>query len=246
MGVFSRIPSAARVVLALCVTGASFVPVHAQTTLVMPAGPLLPARFAQWQGEVEAAACTDCLHPDGVTDSIFKEDGLSRSAQQTYRQPGKPDTIKVEAYQFGDATGAYSAFTYLRRPEMKGLPSARRVGSEMASNSGGEFVVLSGTTVVKALVSNVRPSTADELKQLASTLPKVGGPKGISPLLPAYLPARGLETDSVRYALGPLGYREMKGVLPPEIIGFDKAAEVVTAKYADRGTLTILLFPTPQ
>ena len=31
-----------------------------------------------------------------------------------------------------------------------------------------------------------------------------------------------------------------------EIIGFDKAGEVVTAKYAGEGTLTLLLYPTPQ
>ena len=38
----------------------------------------------------------------------------------------------------------------------------------------------------------------------------------------------------------------MGGVLPPEIVGFDKAAEVVTAKYEGKGTLTMLLYPTPQ
>jgi len=177
---------------------------------------------------------------------VFKEDGLSRAAQQTYHQPNKTETIKVEAYQFVDATGAYSAFTYLRKPEMKGLPAARKIGTQTASTGGGEFLVLSGATVVKALVSNVRPTTSDELRQLASTLQKVGGPKGLSPLLPTYLPAKGLQAESVRYALGPVGYQAMSGVLPAEIIGFDKAAEVVIAKYADKGTLTLLLFPTPQ
>ena len=38
----------------------------------------------------------------------------------------------------------------------------------------------------------------------------------------------------------------MGGTVPPEIIGFDKAAEVVTAKYEGKGTLTMLLYPTPQ
>ena len=35
-------------------------------------------------------------------------------------------------------------------------------------------------------------------------------------------------------------------MLPPEILGFDKAGEVVTAKYAGKGTLTLLMYPTPQ
>jgi hypothetical protein len=38
----------------------------------------------------------------------------------------------------------------------------------------------------------------------------------------------------------------MGGVLPVSVIGFDKSAEVATAKYAGRGTLTLLLYPTPQ
>ena len=38
----------------------------------------------------------------------------------------------------------------------------------------------------------------------------------------------------------------MGGVLPAEIVGFDKAAEVVMAKYEGGGTLTLLLYPTPQ
>jgi hypothetical protein len=38
----------------------------------------------------------------------------------------------------------------------------------------------------------------------------------------------------------------MGAVVPPEIVGFDKAAEVVTAKYEGKGTLTLVLYPTPQ
>ena len=62
-------------------------------------------------------------------------------------------------------------------------------------------------------------------------LPKIGGPKGLPPLLPTYLPAKGLKTETVKYALGPVGYQATGGVLPGEIVGFDKAAEAVTAKY---------------
>ena len=67
-----------------------------------------------------------------------------------------------------------------------------------------------------------------------------------SPLLPRYLPTQGLKRDTVKYAVGPAGYQAIGGVLPPEVIGFDKAAEVVTAKYEGKGTLTMLLYPTPQ
>ena len=39
------------------------------------------------------------------------------------------------------------------------------------------------------------------------------------------------------------------GVLPPEILGWDKSAEIATGGYggrAGKGTLTLLLYPTPQ
>jgi hypothetical protein len=99
------------------------------------------------------------------------------------------------------------------------------------------------------VVANLKGSSASTealLRTVETGLPKVGGPKGMSPLLPTYLPTKGLEKGSQHYALGPVGYKAMGGVLPPEIIGFDKAAEVVTAKYEGKGTLTMLLYPTPQ
>ncbi len=73
-----------------------------------------------------------------------------------------------------------------------------------------------------------------------------GWNEGDASLLPTYLPAKGLQRDTVRYAVGPLGYQAMGATVPPEIVGFDKAAEVVTAKYEGKGALTMLLYPTPQ
>jgi hypothetical protein len=83
-------------------------------------------------------------------------------------------------------------------------------------------------------------------KELIDRLPKVGGSAGIAPLLPTLLPAKGLDPESVKYALGPAGYQAMGGVLPAAMVGFDKSAETVTAKYRGGGVLTLLLYPTPQ
>ncbi len=248
MGFSVRFRMGLRTLLGVALLGASAVSVYgqsAQTTLVEPAAPLLPAKFGTWQTESVASSCSDCFHPDGVVAAVLKEDGLIRASQQTYRQSNSTDSLKLEAYQFVDATGAYSAFTYLRGPAMKDLPADRRIGKGTAS-TGGDFLVLSGTTVVKASASKARPTTVEDLREMAVTLPKVGGPKGLSPLLPTYLPEKGLQADSVKYALGPVGFQAIGGAVPGEIVGFDKAAEVVMAKYAGRGMLTLLLYPTPQ
>jgi hypothetical protein len=247
MGFSARFRIGLRALLGVALLGASAVSLCGQgahTILVEPPSPLLPTKFGPWQ--MEGTACSDCFHPDEAVAAVLKENGLIRASQQTYRQPNSTETLKLEAYQFVDATGAFSAFTFLRGPSMKNLPADKRIGKGTATTGGGEYLVLSGTTVVRAMASTVRSAIVEELRGMAVTLPKVGGPKGLSPLLPTYLPEKGLQADSVRYALGPIGFQAMGGVVPAEIVGFDKAAEVVMAKYAGKGMLTLLLYPTPQ
>jgi hypothetical protein len=218
-----------------------------KTMLAEPPSPLLPAKFGPWQLEGIAPSCFDCLQPTGTTGTVLKEDGLSRASQMTYHRANGAGTIEIEAYQFGDATGAVSAFTYLRKPGSRLVVSGNaKVGSEMASTGAGDLIFRSGITVVIADASKAGASVVNDLRSLEKGLPKIGGPRSQAPLLPTLLPAKGLEAETVRYALGPVGYQAMGGVLPAEIIGFDKSAEVVTAKYEGRGMLTVLLYPTPQ
>ena len=107
--------------------------------------------------------------------------------------------------EFGDATGAMSALTLEERAGM-------HVGKELGRQSavgGGEALFTSGDTLV--LASPVEGTSVGDLRGLESTLPKIGGTRGLAPLLPTLLPARGLDRESVRYALGPASYRAMGG-----------------------------------
>jgi hypothetical protein len=218
----------------------------AKTTLVEPPTPLLPHSFGPWQAPSASPATEPQLSAEAA--AVFKENGLKRSSQQDYTRANTPESMNIEAYQFVDATGAFSSFTYLRSTGMKNFSAIKKSASETIAtgSKAGEFLVLSGTTVVEAHVKQPRPTTSDELRQLAVTLPKIGGVKGLPPLLPNYLPQKGLQEDSIRYALGPIGYKAMGGTLPADQLGFDKAAEVITAKYAGQGLLTLLMYPTPQ
>jgi hypothetical protein len=85
-----------------------------------------------------------------------------------------------------------------------------------------------------------------DLAALEVSLPKAMGATALAPLLPTLLPVKDLDAESVKYALGPAGYQAMGGVLPGDVVGFDKSAEVVTAQYKNGGLLTLLLYPTPQ
>ena len=147
----------------------------------------------------------------------------------------------VTVYQFMDASGAVAAFDYFRSVG-KEHRIDRRLGDAATFDNDG-VVFRSGVNVVREDFDQGR---RDADAGVIGHLPKVGGPAGIAPSLPTYLPAKGLDAESVRYSLGPEGYKAMGGVLPPEILGFDKAGEVVTAKYAGKGTLTLLMYPTPQ
>ncbi len=156
----------------------------------------------------------------GAAGAVLAEDGLKRYARAT------PAEGAVTVYQFQDATGAVSAYDFLRK--------------------SAPFAMRSGVSVLVADVKGRGASTEALLRTIETGLPKVGGPRGLAPLLPTIVPERGLEKETERYALGPEGYKAMGGGLPAGIMGFDKAAEVLTAKYAGEGTLTLLLYPTPQ
>ena len=224
-----------RVLLGLMLAGASAVSLEAQeakTMLAMPPSPLLPESLRTGPDHDAGNGAPAWSGADGP---ILVEDGIRRYERGDAESPvahgampgktGPSGTVTV--YQFDDATGAYAAYSYLRK-------------------SSADHVTLSGVSVMVSNLKLYPESAAALLKTVQVGLPKVGGTKGLAPLLPTFLPARGLKRDTVKYALGPVGYQAIGGVLPPEIIGFDKAAEVVTAKYEGKGTLTMLLYPTPQ
>lgn len=242
MEVRLRIRVVSRALLSLVLVGAAAVSSQGQaakTMLIEPPAPLLPAQIGKWVKTAPSDA--GAAEAAGADAAVLAEDGLQRSARGVYRLTGNSkQTITVTASQFVDATGAHAAYSYFLRP------GVQYRGPKIGDETGDGFLFRSGTTVVSAESKAPGVTTNAMLTELAVHLPKIGGPKGLAPLLPTYLPAKGLKTETVKYALGPVAYQAMGGVLPGEIIGFDKAAEVVTAKYDGAGTLTLLLYPTPQ
>jgi hypothetical protein len=211
--------------------------------LTEPATPLLPQSFGEWKPATGGAAGS--LSLANVSKEALEECGPVRSAVADYGHGGR--TIHVEAIQFGDRSGAYSAFTLVVRPEMK-FRSDPGVGDAAVVDAvgGGAELIASGSTVV--LIGGATAQDAGAWKGLIEVLPKVAGNKDVFPLLPTEVPTKGLVPGSVRYALGAATYQAEGGVMPSYALGWDKSAEAVTAQFADkRGkeTLTILLYPTP-
>jgi hypothetical protein len=213
-----------------------------KTVLVEPPTPLLPQHFGAWQHVKSETDGSLAAAYDGFTEMVLKEDGLTRFASNTYKRDASGETILIKAFQFGDATGAVAAYTYFRSPEGHPAPQLKLGPDEFLE--GNSLIFRDGATVILTDYNNAL--RVADLAALEVTLPKVSGPAAIEPTLPEVLPVRGLDAESLRYAVGPASYREMGGVLPAEAVGFDKSAEAVTAKYKGGGVLTLLLYPTPE
>ncbi len=216
--------------------------------LTEPAAPLLPQQFGGWTMAGTAVTGTeagDAIEPDVLRAAALKEDGLLRFSTARYTRGGVTGAaLEVRALQFVDATGAAAALSLVRAQEQGLRPLGQKLGTE-AAGSNDQVVFREGNTVAIARGQ----MSVSELEQLAYGLPKISGPRGISPLLPTLLPRKGLDSNTMRYSVGPTGYAATGGSLPGKILGFEKAAEVVTGGYSLAGgkdTVTLLLYPTPQ
>jgi hypothetical protein len=220
----------------------------AQTIMLSePSGPLLPARFGEWR-KAASEGETPSYSLMAINKDAMQECGPLRSQVAEYTRDGR--NVHIEAIQFGDRTGATSAFTLTERAGMKigkELGASDAVG--VAPDSEGAVLFTVGSTVVLANFGGTGTvGDVAALKPLSLVMPKVIGNTGVAPLLPTLAPAKGLVEGSIRYALGPVSYAAEGGVLPANSLEWNKEAEAVTALYDDaRGkeTLTALLYPTP-
>jgi len=234
------------------------------TKLTLPPKPLLPNSFAGWTAAAPPLTGTVLDNVDQPNADVLKEYGLSDYAVADYTRAGRHLTLR--ARRFADATGAYGAFTFYRKPGSH----SEDIGKEGAS-SGNEVLFWTGTTLVDAVFGNAGSSASSDteacvpvtsgetcisvasarasLKQLAGVIPPAAGSEGVPPSLPHHLPTDGLDASSVRYSIGPVAYARTGGVLPPSLVDFTRDPEIVTAQYAShdsKGTLTVLEYPTPQ
>ncbi|MFZ0516728.1 MAG: DUF6599 family protein [Acidobacteriaceae bacterium] len=200
---------------------------------------LLPETFAGWQITGTPDRSTQASAADPGDAVPLQEYGFTRYESARYtRDDGQ---LTVKAMEFADATGAFGAFTFYRRPRM----SAADIGSGGAFD-GKRVLFWSGTTLVDVTFEHITPMSAGEMRDLITQLPKPFGNVATPPRLPEYLPRQHLEEESVKYSIGPQGYRLSGGVLPPGLVDFGRSAEVVTAEYnalGGTGTLTIINYP---
>jgi hypothetical protein len=203
---------------------------------------LLPGAFAGWLSVDPPKAVTDPAQADPANAAALKEYGFAAAALATYKR--SDETVALRALRFDDASGAYGAYTFYRQ---NGWPK-EEIGAGAAS-SHNRVIFWKGNTVVDAQFSRIGPMSGSELRELARQLPVPGGARALTPPILNDLPTASIDGQTTHYAEGPAGYAGAGGVLPADLVGFDRGAETITASYAltsGPATLTLIDYPTPQ
>ena len=214
------------------------------TQLVLPPVPkaLLPGDFAGWVAASAPKMVSDAALADAANAAALKEYELVSAELGEYKRGS--ETLSVRALRFHDASGAYGAYSFYRQ---NGWPK-EQIGSGATSNHN-RVLFWVGDTVVDATFSQISAMSGSELRELAAGLPRPEGGKALTPPILANLPKANLDGQTTHYAVGPASYAGASGVLPADLVGFDRGAEAVTANYSlhsGPATLTILDYPTPQ
>jgi len=250
-----RFPKPISVLLALILVTSAFgiksssAPTNAKTSSVASEGDgaaqaILPKQFAGWQVSGSVQTSKDAAAADSVNAALLKEYGFSDFASATYaRDDGRKLTLKTA--RFGDASGAYGAFTYYKMPQML----TEKIGDQGASLNE-RVLFYRGNVLVDAVFDKLTAMSAAELRELAGLLPLPPGSTRNLPGLPAYLPHPGYVKNTAKYVVGPVGLEKVSAPLPAQLVDFRAgAAEVVLGTYDTSGgeaTLMLISYPTPQ
>jgi hypothetical protein len=205
-------------------------------------GPLLPEAFAGWVAKEKPRQVGNPAEMDSANAAALKEYGCSGGMMGSYKRAG--ETLNLKALSFQDVSGAYGAYSFYRQ---NGWPKVE-IGTGGASDKN-HVLFWKGNTVVDATFSHVGPMSAGELRELAKGLPMPQGNKALNPPILGALPQDSMDRQAMHFAQGPAGYAGGGGVLPADLVSFDKDAEVVTANYtlsSGPAVLTLIDYPTPQ
>jgi len=207
------------------------------------APPLLPTDFAGWSLSAPAQESNAPEVADAANAPVLKEYGFQQLASGHY--VNGDNKLSLRAIRFQDASGAYGAFTFYRRPG-----SIEEQIGHGAAWDGSHVLFWAGATLVDATFDKVTAMSPAELRELAKDLPQPASSANVAPPLPGYLPHQDLAAGLTHYALGPEAYARGGGVLPVALVDFaSSSAEAVTANYSNRdgdGQITLLIYPTPQ
>ncbi len=205
--------------------------------------PILPNVFAGWHVFGSVVHTDDPTVADPTNPAILKEYGFTDVAIATYERDNAYK-LTMRAARFADASGAYGAFTFYKKPEMLN----EKIGDQ-ASSLNNRVLFYRGNVLVDALFDKLTVMSAAELRELADNIPLPQGGARNLPSLPTYMPKQAYVKNTAKYVLGPLALDKIGSPISSQLVDFSAGAEVIQGTYESSGgraTLVLISYPTPQ
>jgi hypothetical protein len=234
---FSRAILTVGIVAAIAATGLASSPKSETST-----PPILPKQFAGWQMQGQAVASQDAAAADPTNATLLKEYGFTDFESAAYKSDDGR-TLKIRAARFTDASGAFGAYTFYLQPEM-----AREQVGDQAASSDRRVLFYRGHILVDAVFSQISVMSAAALRELAGDLPRAPGNSGNLPPVLAFMPHHGYQTNTEKYAEGPVALSAIASPLPGSLVDFGTNPEVALGQYSTpsgQATLMLIEYPTP-
>jgi hypothetical protein len=204
--------------------------------------PILPKQFADWQMQAKPQTSNDASAADPANAALLKEYGFTDVESATYNS-NDGRTLTIRAARFADASGAFGAYTFYLQPDM-----AREEIGDQGASLGRRVLFYRGDVLVDAVFSQMSAMSAASMRELAGRLPLPPGNAGNLPPILAFMPHHGYETNTEKYAEGPLALDAIASPLPADLVDFSSSPEVVLGQYSSSGgaaTLMLVEYPTP-
>jgi hypothetical protein len=202
---------------------------------------MLPKNFAGWQARAAIKASKEPADADPINAALLKEYGFTDFESAIYTREDRRQ-LTIKAARFGDASGAYGAFTYYKLPQML----VEKVGDQGASLNE-RVLFYRGNILIDAVFQNLTAMSAAELRELAEALPLPSGNTRNLPGLPRYLPTQSYVKNTAKYIVGPVGLEKLG--IAGQLVDFNAGAEVAEGAYRASGgdaDLILVSYPTPQ
>ncbi len=232
---FNLIFASAALICLLCTPGFA-------ANAAADSSPILPKQFAGWQMDGPPETGNNAASADPTDPALLSEYGFKDFEYATYKSDDGR-TLKIRAARFADASGAFGAYTFYLRPEM-----VREGIGDQAASAGQRVLFYRGHILIDAVFSQTSVMSAAALRELAGALPRPSGNAGNLPPILAYMPHHGYQTNTEKYAEGPLGAESIGAPVPAGIIDFSSNPEVVLGEYSTPSglaTLMLIEYPTP-
>ena len=166
---------------------------------------------------------------DPTNAALLKEYGFTDFEAATYKSDDGR-TLKIRAARFADASGAFGAYTFYLQPEM-----AREEIGDQGASLDQRVLFYRGHILVDALFSQLSVMSAAGLRELAGVLPRPSGNAGNLPPILAFMPHHGYQSNTEKYAEGPLGLEAISSPLTAALVDFGANPEVVLGQYSTSG-----------